>query len=45
MASTKLRQPPETKGKFLKPDQVPEVMLNSDSDESENGDSETVDDK
>jgi hypothetical protein len=45
MASTKFRAPPEKKGKFLKPDQIPEVMLNSDSEESENGDSETVDDK
>jgi hypothetical protein len=45
MASTNLTELPKKKAKFLKPDQIPEVMLESDTEESENGDSETVDDE
>jgi hypothetical protein len=39
----KLMEPPKINLKFLKPPQIPEVILDSDSDESENDNSETVD--
>jgi hypothetical protein len=45
MASTQLTKPPKKKAKFLKPDQIPEVTLDSDSQEFENDNSETMDDE
>jgi hypothetical protein len=45
MAFTKLTETPKKKVNFLKPDQVPEVIRDRDSEESEIDNSETVDDK
>jgi hypothetical protein len=45
MASTKLTEPPKNKAEFLKPDQISEVTLDSDSEESENDNRETVGNK
>jgi hypothetical protein len=45
VAFTKLTEPPKLKSVFLKPDQIPEVILDSDNEESENDNGETVDDE
>jgi hypothetical protein len=43
MASTKLTETPIKKAKLLKPDQIPRVILESDSGASENDNNKTVD--
>jgi hypothetical protein len=43
MASTKLTEHPKKKVTFLKPEQIPEVILDTDGDESEDGSNEIVD--
>jgi hypothetical protein len=45
MASTKLTETPEKGGRFLKPDHTPEIILDSDGEESENDNTETVNDE
>jgi hypothetical protein len=45
VAFTKLTEPRKLKAVFLKPDQIPEVILDSDSEESEIDNNETVDDE
>jgi hypothetical protein len=43
MASTKLTEPLNKKAKLLKPDRIPELIPDSDSEASENDNIETVD--
>jgi hypothetical protein len=43
MASTKSTKPPKKKVKLLKPEQIPEVILDTDNDESEDDSNETAD--
>jgi hypothetical protein len=43
MASAKSTEPPKKKVKLLEPEQIPEVILDTDSDESEDDSTETVD--
>jgi hypothetical protein len=45
VAFTKLTEPLKLKPVFLKPDLIPDIILDSDSEESENDNSETVDDE
>jgi hypothetical protein len=45
MASTKLTEPPKNKATFLTPDKMPEVILDTDSEESENDNNGTVDEE
>jgi hypothetical protein len=43
MASTKSTEAPKKKVKLLKPEQIPEVILDTDSDELEDDSNETAD--
>jgi hypothetical protein len=45
MASTKLTEPPKEKAMFLTCDKMPEVILDTDSEESEKENNGTVDEK
>jgi hypothetical protein len=44
MASSKLREPPKKKAKFLKPDQIHDFILDSDNEESKHDDKPVDDD-